>query len=266
MHTYVETLERVAVASARCHSEPLLVPVEVGAWSVLAWYPVAVVDEELRARGGQFMDGAVVRLLPESDRAVEVLVWIRHDGTLGSFTVQATDIKPLSVRVTHEGVKIGEAELVAKEWLEGLKPPVDLEAEQRRSEQIAELERFRPRMEPGGDLERQLDREIERITSGGGSGLATFETPHEQRLAGRPRDQAEILKVAVALADECKKNRQGAYARTAVRTNYAVSTVYGYARRAQKEGILSPTVKGKGGRVLTARGRALLTTGGQNSA
>jgi hypothetical protein len=81
------------------------------------------------------------------------------------------------VRAAHvKGMGIGQAELVAKEFLEPFKPAPDLKLERKRADQIGELEQFRPTMEPGSALEQQLDRVIERISVGGGSGLSTFKT------------------------------------------------------------------------------------------
>ena len=143
---------------ARCQAGPLPSPVVMGTtWEVLAWYPVAAVDEGLSRRDGHFSEGAVVRLAPTAKPGIEVVVWIRHNGSLGSFTVTSTDESSLSVRTTHEkGVGIGDAELVAKEYLEGFKPPEDLTVERDRAERIAELAQFRSMAEPDSPVGRQL--------------------------------------------------------------------------------------------------------------
>ena len=77
----------------------------------------------------------------------------------------------------------------------------------------------------------------------------------------KPASLDEILKVVVAYVAQCAPARggvHGAKARTAVALDWSESTVGTYLTRARKVGLLSETVRGRGGGVLTARARGLL--------
>jgi len=249
---------------AECFENPSWDPEPVGDWIVRNWHPVAAVDAEHRSKVGIFAEGVVIRLAVNTMPKLDVLVWVRHDGSLGSISVfSADDAAAMSVRsMRTTGACFGEAERVAKEYLSRLQMPEDLEVERTRLESIAYYEGLRSNVDPASPVGLQLQTYIQQLRIGGGSGLSTFRTLHDSpRKRGRPPySEPEILEVIKTYADECTRGVHGAVSRTAHKLDCAVSKVSACKKRAQEADLLFPTVRGKGGGVLTARARALLAS------